>query len=147
MVKQRGWSPGKIPKIIENQTSAEKHDGSHLEIHKTKKPHMKSYLWETELTWPRVFTQLQHRVPPVPTTNQPVTTDYSGCCLYGFSLRTKRIAVENTGRNTPACCLGCCQSDDSRRCSEKRAIEPKTAIQIITIAMSSRTVWQRVQPS
>ena len=57
---------------------------------------------QTELTWPRVFTQLQHRVPPVPTTNQLGATDFSGCCRECCLHRTKRTVFVKTETNTPA---------------------------------------------
>ena len=44
----------------------------------------------------------QHRVPPVPATNQLVAADYSGCCLEYCVDRTKRTVVVNTERKTPA---------------------------------------------
>ena len=68
----------------------------------------------------------QDRVPPVPTTSQLVATDYSDCCLKFCLHGTKRtVVVVNTEREEHACCLGCCQTDDSRTCIEKTAIEPK----------------------
>ena len=46
--------------------------------------------------------QLQQRVPPVPATNQPVATDYIGCCPECCLHRTKRTVVVDTERNVPA---------------------------------------------
>ena len=48
-----------------------------------------------------ILSIIQHRVPPVPTTNQLVAADYSGCCLECCLHRTKRTVVVNTERNTP----------------------------------------------
>ena len=43
-----------------------------------------------------------------------------------------------------ACCLECCQREDPRACSEKRAAEPKATIQVSMIATSPRTLPQVV---
>ena len=76
-------------------------------------------------------------VPSVPTTNQLVallTTDlpvqrlvtvWSTACTV-----QKSTVVVNT-REEYTCCLECCQSDDPRTCSAKRAIEPRTTIHIV----------------
>ena len=58
------------------------------------------------------------------------------CCLECCLRRTKRVVAVDTERNTPACCLGCCQSDDSRACSKKRAVNPKSILHQPTIGMS-----------
>ena len=58
---------------------------------------------------------------PVPTTNQLVATNYSGCCLEWCLHRTKRTVVVNTERNMLAV-----WGDDSRAYSEKRAVKQKT---------------------
>ena len=39
---------------------------------------------------------VQHSVPPVPTTNQIVAADYSGCCLECCLHRTTRTVVVHT---------------------------------------------------
>ena len=78
-------------------------------------------------TWPRVCTQLQHRVSPFPQlTNSRYKLQRLGC-LY----RTNRTVIVSIDER--ACCLKCCQSDDPRACSEKRAIELKITIQLSMI--------------
>ena len=49
-----------------------------------------------------IHTQLQHRVTPVATTSQLVTTDCAGCCLGCCLGCTKLAVVVNTEGNTPA---------------------------------------------
>ena len=97
---------------------------------------------QTELTWPRVSTQLQHRVPPFPQiTNSRLQTTAVGLPVVrlGCLHRTNRTVIVSI--DDRACCLECCQSDDPRACSETRAIEPTTtAVQISIIAPPSRVV-------
>ena len=75
---------------------------------------------------------------PVPTSNQLASTNYIQRlgCLH----RTNRMVIVSTDER--ACCLECCRSDDPRACSEKRAIEPKTTLEISMIALSSQVISQ-----
>ena len=69
---------------------------------------------QTELTWPRVSTQLLHGVPR--SHNYP-TRGYKLQRL-GCLHRTNRTVTVSTDER--ACCLKCCcQSDDPRACSKK----------------------------
>ena len=138
MVTQRCWSPRKTRKTKWNQNSSGKYYAFPPKTHDTKNgAQVKRSNVQTELTWPRVSTQLRHRVPPFHTTNQ--TRGYELQRL-GRLHRTNRTVIVSTDER--ACCLECCQSDDPRACSETRAIEPKTTIQISMIAPPSRVIWQ-----
>ena len=83
------------------------------------------HMWQPGFTWPRVSTQLQHRVPPFPQlTNSRLQTAAVG-------LPAPYEPHGNREHRRTLCCLECCQSDDPQVCSEKGAIEPKTTIQNI----------------
>ena len=67
-----------------------------------------------------VCTQPQRRVPPVPTADQLVATDYSSLLPPGVLPAPYEMHGSREHREEHACRLGCCQSDDSRACSEKK---------------------------
>ena len=92
---------------------------------------------QTELTWPRISTQLQHRVTPLPQrTNSRLQNTAVGLPVH----RTNRTVIVSTDER--ACCLECCRSDDPRACRQTRAMEPKTTVQISMIAPPSRVIGQ-----
>ena len=138
VVTQRCCSPRKIRKTKRNRNSSGKYYAlSRLKTHDTEEcAQVKRSNVKTELTWPRVSTQLQRRrVPPFPQlTNSRLQTT----TVLGSLQRTNRTIIVIVDER--ACCLESCQGDDPRACSETRAIEPRTTVQISTIAPPSRVI-------
>ena len=106
---------------------------SRLKTHDTEEgAQVKRSNVQTELTWPQVSTQLQHIVPPSPQlTNSRLQTTAVG-------LPAPYEPHGNRNIDERACCLE--QSDDPRACSETRAMEPKTTVQISMISPPSRVI-------
>ena len=137
MVTQRCWSSiiGRSEKPSEIKIRPGNTTLSRLKTHDTDKgAQVKRSNVQTELTRPRVSTQLQHGVPPSPQlTNSRLQTTRLGC-LHRAN-RTVIVSIDER-----ACCLECCQSEHPRECSETRAMEPKPTVQISMIAPPSRVI-------
>ena len=102
---------------------------------------------QTEVTSPPVSTRLQHRRFPLfpqlthswMLTTGVLTTNTStavGCCLEYSLHRTKK----HGGReHKHTCCLECCHGDDPRTRSQKKAIKPRSTIDILRSSNQRRS--------
>ena len=130
VVIQRCRSPRKIRKSKYNQNSSGKHYSFPPKTHDTNKgAQVKGSNVQTELTWPRVSSQLQHRVLPFPHLfNSRLQTT-----AVGLPAPYEPHCIVSTGER--ACSLECCQSDDPRGCSETRAIALNNNTMQIPVSM------------
>lgn len=142
--------------MLFSQTSRWSDKGAGALIRKIRKNHIKSkFGWEarripaknardeeggrhthemkstSKLTSMAAGIRLQHHSSP--RSHNPPTRDYSGCCLESCPRRAKHTCVV-VNREEHACSLGCCQSEDSWTCSEKRGIELKNRYHACCVA-------------